>query len=294
LFLDAYTSHAFFIAQYFIYLTLLSFPSFSCTSVVRQARFDVVEPPPVYLTAGNEHLGKRVLRTFKGRGRGAERKVWGDVVGWLPAAGDDEALWRVRHSDGDEEDLDEGELTESLAAAEEEAAARKKVTEMEFDDEEDGDDDGPTVRTTRAALAAAAAADGDEDDDDAAGEPALVRRDKSLSLGAHGVKPTQLGLQGLRHELIRVQVRDGVGVLLVDDGEDCPSLSSPLSSHLRKGLLLDGLKRRGSAYAREGRKVWEQAVRDADTLPALRAALQVRPIYYTLPRPLSSPYLALI
>ena len=183
--------------------------------VVRQARFDVVEPPPVYLTAGNEHLGKRVLRTFKGRGRGAERKVWGDVVGWLPAAGDDEALWRVRHSDGDEEDLDEGELTESLAAAKEEAAARKKVTEMEFDDEEDGDDDGPTVRTTRAALAAAAAADGDEDDDDAAGEPALVRRDKSLSLGAHGVKPTQLGLQGLRHELIRVQVRDGVGVLLV-------------------------------------------------------------------------------
>ena len=55
-----------------------------------QARFDVVEPPAVFLKTGNEHLGKKVLRTF-----GKKRKVQGEVVGWLPAAGDDEALWKV-------------------------------------------------------------------------------------------------------------------------------------------------------------------------------------------------------
>ena len=55
-----------------------------------QARFDVVEPPAIFLKIGNEHLGKKVVRTF-----GKKRKVQGEVVGWLPAAGDDEALWKV-------------------------------------------------------------------------------------------------------------------------------------------------------------------------------------------------------
>ena len=55
-----------------------------------QARFDVVEPPAIYLKIGNEHLGKKVVRTF-----GKKRKVRGEVVGWLPAVGDDEALWKV-------------------------------------------------------------------------------------------------------------------------------------------------------------------------------------------------------
>ena len=113
-----------------------------------------------------------MVRTF-----GKKRKVQGEVVGWLPAAGDDEALWKVsddmhhawmskkiypyphpihtlllsyptlippfpnnrptltftlsitltptltspiiqiRHTDGDEEDLDEDELLASLALA---------------------------------------------------------------------------------------------------------------------------------------------------------------------------------
>jgi hypothetical protein len=35
-----------------------------------------------------------------------QRRVRGVVVGWLPALGDDCALWHVQHSDGDVEDLE--------------------------------------------------------------------------------------------------------------------------------------------------------------------------------------------
>ena len=34
--------------------------------------------------------------------------------GWLPAEGEDPALWRVVHADGDEEDLEEHELLRGL------------------------------------------------------------------------------------------------------------------------------------------------------------------------------------
>ena len=39
-------------------------------------------------------------------------------------------------------------------------------------------------------------------------------------------------------------------------------------------LLCSGLKREGSSYAREMRKVWEASVRDAESLDELRRALQ--------------------
>ena len=34
---------------------------------------------------------------------------------YLPADGEDPALWHVLHDDGDEEDLEEGELLEAIA-----------------------------------------------------------------------------------------------------------------------------------------------------------------------------------
>ena len=35
-----------------------------------------------------------------------QRRVRGLIVGWLPALGDDCALWHIQHSDGDVEDLE--------------------------------------------------------------------------------------------------------------------------------------------------------------------------------------------
>ncbi len=37
--------------------------------------------------------------------------VIGTIVAWLPAEGDDPALWHVEHDDGDEEDLEEHEVS---------------------------------------------------------------------------------------------------------------------------------------------------------------------------------------
>lgn len=38
----------------------------------------------------------------------------GTIVGWLPPEGEDIALWHVVHDDGDEEDLEETEVKDSL------------------------------------------------------------------------------------------------------------------------------------------------------------------------------------
>ena len=67
-----------------------------------------------YLTdpSASEFIGVRVARSFGRRGG----RTLGTVVGYLPASGDEEALWRVQHDDGDGEDLDEDELKEAIDA----------------------------------------------------------------------------------------------------------------------------------------------------------------------------------
>ena len=60
---------------------------------------------------GCEHIGKRVTRRFEGV------NVGGVVSAWAAADGQEEALYRVRHDDGDEEDLDRQELEDALALA---------------------------------------------------------------------------------------------------------------------------------------------------------------------------------
>jgi hypothetical protein len=66
-------------------------------------------------TSGSELLGRRVKRSFA-KDRRKETFMCGTVVGWLPAdANDGLALWHVRHDDGDEEDLEEHEVTEAHA-----------------------------------------------------------------------------------------------------------------------------------------------------------------------------------
>lgn len=78
-------------------------------------------------------------------------------------------------------------------------------------------------------------------------EPDLVASNASILIGNQGLKVLQLGAPGLRQELLRCQ-----------------------------GLLLDGLKRRGSSYSkdREGRRAWESSVRSAEDIQELRSATQ--------------------
>jgi hypothetical protein len=60
-----------------------------------------------------------------------QRRIFGEVVGWLPPTNEDCALWRIRHNDGDEEDLEEEELLEAVRLAEEEEEKEKEAMELE-------------------------------------------------------------------------------------------------------------------------------------------------------------------
>jgi hypothetical protein len=62
-----------------------------------------------WLTAGSTSLGARVTRVFNGVAHS------GTVTKWAPADGGDQALWRVSHDDGDQEDLDEEQLAAAIA-----------------------------------------------------------------------------------------------------------------------------------------------------------------------------------
>ena len=56
-------------------------------------------------TTGHRWLGKKVRRIFS---PGVETNAV--IVAWVPEEGDDQALWHVRHPDGDEEDLEAEEV----------------------------------------------------------------------------------------------------------------------------------------------------------------------------------------
>ena len=64
-----------------------------------------------WMEDGDPRIGKEVVREFDGE------VTRGEVVAWMKAgAGPDEpALWRIKHADGDEEDLEEHEVNEAIA-----------------------------------------------------------------------------------------------------------------------------------------------------------------------------------
>ena len=65
-----------------------------------------------YETSGSHWIGKSTVRCF-----GRNAWSWGTVVAWLPPEKNDGvAFYRVRHDDGDEEDLDDGEVREYAGA----------------------------------------------------------------------------------------------------------------------------------------------------------------------------------
>jgi hypothetical protein len=63
-------------------------------------------------TTGHHWLEEKIARMFDG----FETPSAGRVVSWVPANPEngDQALWHVRHNDGDEEDLDEVEMKAAL------------------------------------------------------------------------------------------------------------------------------------------------------------------------------------
>ena len=105
---------------------------------------------------GSEYVGRKVKLVYDhGRKTGV---TIGVVVGWVPAEENRDseeeeglALWHVRHEDGDEEDLEEHEVTAAIEAYEtsdekaafEEKEANRLAREaagedpMDFDDDED-------------------------------------------------------------------------------------------------------------------------------------------------------------
>ena len=70
---------------------------------------------PAFKTTGHHWLGERIARHFDGFSVPSA----GRVVSWVPAnpSEGDQALWHVRHNDGDEEDLDEAEMKAALKLA---------------------------------------------------------------------------------------------------------------------------------------------------------------------------------
>uniref|UniRef100_A0A7S3K3J0 Uncharacterized protein n=1 Tax=Aureoumbra lagunensis TaxID=44058 RepID=A0A7S3K3J0_9STRA len=87
-----------------------------------------------YLTTGSEWLGRKIYLQ--------EHEVWATVIKWLPAEKNDGiAFWRVRHADGDDEDLELHELEAAWSCAKiEERNENHTSSSMDDDDDDDNED----------------------------------------------------------------------------------------------------------------------------------------------------------
>lgn len=144
----------------------------------------------------------------------------GTIVGWLPPEGEDIALWHVVHDDGDEEDLEESEVKDSLVENSENI--------------EDAEDEGDSIQ--EAGLP--------DFQDCEPTEPVLLFRYTNTFPGGLGLRPHQVGFDGLRQELLRME-----------------------------GRLAEGLKACGSPFQKEQRRDWENLVRQADSITQFRDSL---------------------
>eukprot|EP00965_Chrysotila_dentata_P070922 2343829-Pleurochrysis_carterae.AAC.6 len=93
---------------------------------------DVPERKP-WRHEGSSYIGKQTRRFFPQGGGFVHSN--GVLTGWLPAEGEEPALWHMQHEDGDEEDLEEFEVVWAIESfvesrtepVEEEAAAAVKA-----------------------------------------------------------------------------------------------------------------------------------------------------------------------
>ena len=75
---------------------------------------------------GHDWIGEKVCRKFEGPD--GPSVCTGVCVAWVPADDDagDQALWHIRHNDGDEEDLDKDEMVEARKLWQQQQRERKK------------------------------------------------------------------------------------------------------------------------------------------------------------------------
>lgn len=225
--------------------------------------------------------------------------MYGLIVGWLPPTSADPALWHVQHLDGDEEDLDEAEVLECLAqSAEDVAADASSSTAMEVVDLCEDEPDAKTARTSKRESPRLSGTTTSAES--TAGTTAISRKESSTSLASavSSSRPTRAAAAKSSDNL------PGDESDAEFDGEEAPYEEAPriasLGSGLARGipiwratpltnavgaqalrteytrvlgLLNDGLKARNGNLSREGRKLWEHSVRDAETAVELRGPL---------------------
>lgn len=236
---------------------------------VIKARFEVEEPPTVYIQVGSEYIGRKVKRSFGNKvsmhcvvcncyihSLLSQRYVYGTVVGWLPQAGEDVALWHIVHADGDEEDLELHEVLESLvedqpaAGAADVSSPLVKVASRSSLRTAASNNSLVDLSTPVKATGAAAAADkavAVVDSGNSSMEielPRMIRNNTSIVRGSLRNNSASIGVSGLKNELNK-------------------SLSQ----------MTEVLKRLNGALSRDDRKVWENTVRLAETADDLKEPL---------------------
>lgn len=259
------------------------------------ARFELVEPIN-WLTAGSAFIGRTVRRKFKGGRIGIGR-----IIGWVPEEGDDFALWHVKHDDGDSEDLEEHEVTESVLndadAAKERAAKAAAASAKEAVEGGgkavvgggSGKGRGKRSADSLSSLPGVGAGGNDETSEAKSRQRGRPRRDEAVEAGsadgnvadAEGDDDEEDATDPPFTEWENTQPR-GPGSLRY---RHIAAKSSDLGlAGLRKavlyhhGLLVEGLKSSptlNNKYSREHRKTVESSVKDSATVGAMRTALDL-------------------
>jgi hypothetical protein len=165
--------------------------------------------------------------------------VVGTIVGWLPPEGEDMALWHVVHEDGDEEDLEESEVKDFLVS--ETSDAPEGDAEVIQGDSQESKEETEAMELERAEKPEEPESTQDEEEE----EPDVLFRYFNNAPGGLSLRPHQIGIDGLRQELLRMA-----------------------------GRLTDGLKSRGSGFQKDVRREWEHCVRQADSIAQFRDSLR--------------------
>lgn len=196
-----------------------------------KARFELTEPPKQYLKTGSDYIGRKVCKKYN------KKTEFGIIDGWLPQEGDDVALWHVRWAD-DEEDMEEHEVERYLVGLDEEGGAR----DMSLVHSSSNLALALSTSSSSGSLATAAGtAEGKEDDY----VPDIITSSFQTNNRARtAVKLSQLDLQGLKTELVRMH-----------------------------GLMSDGLKPLAQSYNREIKRAWERRVNESASVNDVKLCL---------------------
>jgi hypothetical protein len=247
-----------------------------------KASLGLEEPPTVYATTGSEYVGRKVRRQF------GKRKVVGTITGWVAAEGDDPALWHIEHIDGDEEDLEEHEVLQCLVDNSEpqEALVDKPEKSPSLRGDSNKVGKSPSDQSLHSLASGKNSAssipkekklssgstklkasisgedewsEGEKSDDNMViiddeeveetqeiVEPLIVRVFHGSGRNHQPMKPFMIGLVGLTNEIIKAHQQ-----------------------------MIDVLKKRLPDYSKDIRKLWENSVRDAETLDELKDLLLV-------------------